>query len=246
MEKTLGNAVNMRAKSMTILRHVFRQAIQDGIVAPSDDPFLHLQIKRGKVTKESLTIEEIQALSDLDLAGEPAFELARDTFLFAFFVAGIRWGDVCTLRVRDIRDGRLHYTMRKTGTSKAMKLSQPALAITEKYLDDSDAPDCFVFPILDANCDYSDPVFLRRQQSSKNVVVNRNLQMLAKRIGTTVPISFHLARHSFADFARRKGADLYDISKALGHSKLQTTQMYLAGFDQGAEDELITGLFDSE
>jgi site-specific recombinase XerD len=243
MEKKLGNSVNTRAKSMTILRRVFRQAIQDGIVAPTDDPFLHLQIKTGKVAKQKLSMEEIDSLRSLDLAGEPALELARDAFLFAFYVAGIRWGDVCTLRLGYVRDGRLHYTMRKTGTSKALKLSQPALAIIENYLGGRTDPEALVFPFLSEDGDYSDPVFLRKQVSSKNVVVNRNLKVLAERIGSAVPISFHLARHSFADHARRSGADLYGISKALGHVKLQTTQTYLAGFDQEAEDRLIDTLF---
>lgn len=34
----------------------------------------------------------------------------------------------------------------------------------------------------------------------------------------------------------------YAISKALGHSKLQTTQTYFRGFDEEAVDGLMDGL----
>ena len=78
---------------------------------------------------------------------------------------------------------------------------------------------------------------------SENVVVNRLLKTLAEKIETKVNVSFHVARHSFADYARRNTKDLYAISKALGHTKLQTTQTYLKSFDEDAVDEMMEGLF---
>ena len=48
----------------------------------------------------------------------------------------------------------------------------------------------------------------------------------------------HIARHSYADHARRMSGDLYAISKSLGHSNLQTTEQYLKSFDRDAVDRL--------
>lgn len=55
-------------------------------------------------------------------------------------------------------------------------------------------------------------------------------------------MSFHTAQHSFSDLARRSEADLYSISKILGHSSLKMTEKYLASLDLDLQDELIDGL----
>ena len=87
---------------------------------------------------------------------------------------------------------------------------------------------------------------IQQRISSLNANVNRNLKQIGTLIDLSFPLSFHISRHSFADFARRKGMDLYSISKALGHSDLKTTQTYLAGFDQESVDGALSALFSEE
>ncbi len=48
-----------------------------------------------------------------------------------------------------------------------------------------------------------------------------------------------MARHSFADNARKQTKDIYAISKALGHSSISTNEKYLASFDDEAVDDLM-------
>lgn len=59
-------------------------------------------------------------------------------------------------------------------------------------------------------------------------------------------ILFHIARHSFANIAREKEANVYDISNVLGHSNIDITKGYLAKFDTRSEDETIDKIFESE
>ena len=56
----------------------------------------------------------------------------------------------------------------------------------------------------------------------------------------------HIARHSFANIARQKKANVYDISKALGHSSLRITESYLSKFDTQSQDETMKQIFDSK
>ena len=91
--------------------------------------------------------------------------------------------------------------------------------------------------------DLSTPRKLYNAIASQNALVNKNLKKVASRAGISCNLSFHIARHSFADIARQKGWDVYLISKALGHSSIKVTENYLKGFDAEALDAEMDSLF---
>ena len=60
------------------------------------------------------------------------------------------------------------------------------------------------------------------------------------------PISFHCARHTFATMMLTLGADLYTVSKLLGHTSVRMTQVYAKIINQKKDEavNLVNGLFD--
>jgi integrase/recombinase XerD len=64
--------------------------------------------------------------------------------------------------------------------------------------------------------------------------VFREVQRFAKRIGLTTPVHPHLLRHCFAASYIRRGGDIYRLSRLLGHTSINTTQIYLRSM--GLED----------
>ena len=89
-----------------------------------------------------------------------------------------------------------------------------------------------------------DGVYLRKRIASRNTTANAALKRLASLAGIEPDgLSTHVARHSFADYARRQTGDLYAISKSLGHGNLSTTETYLRSFDRDAVDGLATRLW---
>jgi len=75
------------------------------------------------------------------------------------------------------------------------------------------------------------------------VIVNRHLKTIATKAGIQASVSFHVSRHSFANYALKKGMDLYAISKALGHSDLKVTEEYIKTFDEELLDQSMNQLF---
>lgn len=53
------------------------------------------------------------------------------------------------------------------------------------------------------------------------------MQEVADRCGITKPLTFHIARHTFATTVTlSNGVPIESVSKMLGHTKLTTTQIY--------------------
>ncbi len=60
------------------------------------------------------------------------------------------------------------------------------------------------------------------------------------------PITFHTARHTFATMMLTLGADLYTVSKLLGHADVRMTQVYAKIVNEKKDEavNLTNGLFD--
>ena len=57
-----------------------------------------------------------------------------------------------------------------------------------------------------------------------------------EKAGIKKKITFHTSRHTFATMLLTLGADLYTVSKLLGHSSIKTTQIYAEVVDQKKQD----------
>jgi site-specific recombinase XerD len=87
---------------------------------------------------------------------------------------------------------------------------------------------------------------LLNHTNAKNSLLNKYLNKLADMAGITKKLSMHIARHSFANIARQKKANVYDISKALGHSSIKITESYLSSFDTKTQDETMKKVYGDE
>ena len=245
LREQCGNSPNTVRKELQRVSRVFRQAVKDDVLKPEANPFLiYDRPKAAKVHRRKLSLEEIEALEACPLSFGSDLCTARDAFVFAFYGGGVRFSDLCRLKQEHVREDRLSYQMAKTGTLISVPLPPPALTLIAPYCEQA-SRDTFLFGYLKPGDD-TDPVRVRRRISSHNALVNRRLKDVAELAGVEAEgLSMHVARHSFADFARRKSGNLYAISKTLGHSSLQVTQAYLKSFDRDAVDQLASELWET-
>jgi site-specific recombinase XerD len=237
--KDVGNGNNTVRKKMQRVRSMIRWLIKTNEI--KDDPFAKVDpVARTETNqKTKLTFEQIEAIKNLQLKQGSDLWHVRNFFMYSFYNAGIRFGDLCCLTWENIIDGRLIYEMNKTGSRKSIQQMEPMRQILDLYRTD----DCtgYIFPILQK--DFTAPGELRKRISSNNVIVNRHLKAIAKKAGIQANISFHVSRHSFANYALKKGMDLYSISKALGHSDLKISEEYINSFDEELLDKSMDKLW---
>ena len=115
------NGPNMVKKEVTRLRRVYKVAIRDGVIGPADDPFLTYEPPRGQRVERRklplLDVETIAALGPKEGVQDGSVEaVVRDAFVFSFYAAGMRFGDVARLKASEVSGGRAVYRMLKTST----------------------------------------------------------------------------------------------------------------------------------
>lgn len=246
------NNPNTIRKNFGAIRKVIRMALKSNLM--SKDPFLYFEgVKRKKpASKTKLSIEQIRGIESLTLDVDSWLWNARNAFLFSFYSGGIRFGDICCLKWSNISNDRLTYTMNKNDKGFSTELNDYQKKILSRYSGEGDD---FIFPFLDSDHNYLDPIELRKEISSKNVLTNKNLKKLVKLLNKKVEknelkapkitesVSFHVSRHSFAQHAVESGLDLYELMQTLRHSKLETTQKYLKGLDEELADKAMKKVF---
>ena len=258
--KNEGSHQNYIHTNLKALRTIIqKEAIkEDKILSPDKNPFIWFTMPKVLPSfKEKLDIKEIQAIESLNLKQDDKLFHVRNAFLFSLYNAGIRIGDLMQLRWCNIKDdGRLEYYMGKTGKERSIKLLPQANKILNEYVTNKEKDSDFIFPFLDNDASYSKLVTpedfqktspqniasLYHKIESQIVMYNALLKSIAFRAKIKKNLTSHIARHSFADIARKK-VSVYDIQKMLGHSSLKITESYLKSLDNEAMDKAMEKVF---
>jgi integrase len=220
-------------------------AKRDGIVRNDFDPYKDIsfsKFRRIKTQKRAISKEEIRKIANLQFEPESSLFHSRNFFLFSYYCRGINFIDMANLTWRDLSNGRLQYTRRKTKELFNISLLEPASEILSYYRrvyynTDED----YIFPILNkdlhqtaTSMDNRIHKILRR--------TNEDLREIAKLAGINTKITTYVARHSFATVMKKSGIPTAIISEAMGHDSEKTTQIYLDNFDNDIIDKATSVL----
>lgn len=193
------------------------KAERDGIIVKNPGKDIDRKLKPHAEQKSRcyLTLDEIQKIIDTEY--KPDNDI-KPAFLFCCF-SGLRYSDVQKLTWGEITvspEGyaQIETNMQKTGKDITIPLSDNAL----KWLPErSDQP-------------AASRIFYKLPDQVTNADVR--LRTIIKKAGITKHVTFHVARHTFATLTLTYGADLYTVSKLLGHPNIRTTQIYAKIVDE--------------
>ena len=201
------------------LRTAINRAYKEGIITvnPTKEFDFASKVRQEPSRREYLTIDELKTLINT----ECRHEIVKRAFLFSC-LCGLRVSDIRKLKWCDLqRSGgrvRIEITMQKTKEPLYLPISDEALKWLPERGEASDSD--FIFPLTHEG------------------TVNDTLQHWAKVAGITKHISFHVARHTHATMMLTLGADLYTVSKLLGHKNIATTQIYAKIVDKKKEEAI--------
>ncbi|AQX09719.1 site-specific integrase [Elizabethkingia ursingii] len=154
--------------------------------------------------REYLTFEELQSLSKSPCK----YEILKRAFLFSC-LTGIRWSDINTMTWSEVRDegenSRINFRQEKTDGVEYLYISKQARSL----LSERQSPEERVFKGLKYSMTY-----------------NTEIVRWCNRAGIFKHITFHSARHTNAVLLLEGGADIYTVSKRLGHREIRTTAIY--------------------
>lgn len=226
-------ATTMRRRFRRV-RSIFRSAMNEGLLRREMNPFLkeyQLPKKNNSSRDLKLSKEDWKRFMDVETV-IPSEEEAKDIFIMQVYLFGARISDVLNLKWSDLNATRLQYRSIKTNDDFSFDLKGRELQILDKYRNEKAV---FVFPPLNRKLQsYPGKEFsyddFRKAINSANVIINKNLKVLAERANLTPPLnarlSTHVARHTFAYLAA-DAMPLHYLQEALGHESLDQTREYI-------------------
>ena len=201
---------------MSSLKSTLQQAVDRELLDRS--PFKKYKIKKAQTFERAIMIDDVKKIEK-----HAERNVYVDAWLFSFYCAGIRIGDICRLYKENVQGGKIEYKMHKNGKRVTLPLNPKAAEIASKWLAD-DTTRRRLFPLIDDQLSRDEEGRQIKRATSRG---NDMFKTIADKL--ELPhMSWHAARAAFATYMVRKGTDIDTIRQLLKHSSIVTTQEYLA------------------
>ncbi|MBR5687035.1 MAG: tyrosine-type recombinase/integrase [Prevotella sp.] len=167
------------------------------------DPYDRVKFNKGKNNeRRPLTEPQLKEMRAMNLIGK--LERVCDLFIFSAY-CGMAYCDVMAFDFyRDTDRVGEHYYIdglrMKTGNNFYTPILEPAMEVLKKYN--------FKLPKI------------------TNQKMNDYLHIIEERMHLNKPLTYHVARHSFATLMLAHDVPIENVARMLGHHDVRTTQVY--------------------
>ena len=189
------------------LKSLVNVAVKKGLLR--DNPYRLFRFKNPPRRLDFLTLQEVVALENVALPEGSGLARAKDFFLLSCYT-GIRFSDLKALTTANLKEGLLCLTMQKTNKPITVPLIDKASVLLGKYQAAVHSSGKLL------------PMHTNRR-------TNMYLKEAFRRAGINRPVTFHLARHTFASLHVDLGTHMILIKDLMGHSSIEQTEIYSKG-----------------
>ncbi len=222
------SSAKTRAHYLTTINNFYKYLISENIIKQNPCEGIKMP-KLEKKLPVYLTVEEVDNL--LDINTSTAYDLRNKAMLEVLYATGVRVSELCDLQMSNLfLDDGIIKVYGKGSKERLVPINETAIKYLREYLR-------FSRGSLLGTKD-SEYVFI----SSRHTRITRQaffkfLKKLCEEKGIKKNISPHILRHSFATHLINNGADLRIVQELLGHSDIQTTQIYTHLSNEKLEEE---------
>lgn len=238
-EQEKGNGAAVIKRKITLLNQILKWN--------NIEVQLNNYLKIQKTKKPQLSTGDIGTLEAIDLEGD--YSLVRDVLLMQYFCKGARVSDMIMLKKSAVSESRVEFRQRKTGKLISIPRFVRLDAILEKYMTGEGE---YFFPLIEkymreVHPKISDPVEKKKDLSKEIDKVNSRIRkciiVISKSHFSGRKIRPHMIRHTFTRHAQAAGVQMRDIQGFLGHSNLETTEIYAAELQHDAGDDSLLSVY---
>lgn len=203
------------ARNLSALRSFFVYLQKEKI--REDNPLEQISAtRRAPSAPTFFTVEEVDLLLG-SIEGETLLGRRDRTIFELIYSCGLRISEACDLKVGDYGKGTLR-VLGKRNKMRLVPVGEVAASALTTYLSE-------VRPLLVKARATEQTLFVgRRGKKLTRQAIFKRFQQYAKPLGLEGKV--HTLRHSFATHLLAGGADLRSVQELLGHSDIQTTQIY--------------------
>lgn len=212
-------AIGTQIGRLAAMRGLFKWLCREGWL--DADPAAHLEMpkEQHRLPADTLSESEVSAILGAPNVGDP-LGIRDRAMLEVLYSTAIRRTELARLQLRDLhRERRTLHVDGKGGKDRIVPVGARALLWVSRYLEE-------VRPLL---CIHSDEQALFLTGYGRGFSANSLGNLVKTHIKRAHPTrsgNCHLLRHACATHMLEHGADVRVIQQLLGHSKLETTQVY--------------------
>ena len=208
-----------RARKTATLRSFFSYLVKQGRIPQSPAATLRT-VKREQRLPKFLREEEIESL--MSAPDESPLGLRDRALLETLYASGMRAAELAGIAIRDVdfAEGFIR-VIGKGNKERVTLIGRAAEEALQRYLKVGR-------PVLVAAIPNDDRALFVNRYGKR--ISDRGVRKIFDRyctaVSTTLKITPHVLRHTFATHLLSNGADLRLVQELLGHASLATTQLY--------------------